>query len=613
MFSIDSNHSQWKLLKDTLNEAQDLKKLHPLHGKLYKTGWKTTWAIKILRYLEKTFAKWHLIDKQNSKYEIITQVLTARENGIIEGEKSEIEAILKIYNILSKKYHNQPLIPKIVKIQKLLKKASKKPAFEEKNGKIQDLIFNQNRGDCPPRQIETPDISNTVEVRMLQSIRLEPEGLLAQAKKVLNNQNLANTTMWIEIKPVDRKKLFNHFHIDEKTIDLSQVFTLGSFLRLVKQQKREGLSTESGIKVICDLLMDVANRMSDTSKTLLMTIHSRIQYFLINVLPEIRAIRTLKTNHEKRTAANKIAKAIIANAKKPGRNYVGEYLCLGWPGHHVNSELQVPYSDGKFKLIIPNAGLGVNHHRPCFQQLDERAEQIPDHYHVINIYEGNEAAIYEALTDLLLLRAEKKEESTRDFPSEFYNALNKHLNRIEDLSIPGRPIQTVGNCTLRNQEEAIFYICQRENEVACANTILDRIEEIGKENAHRLYPALRDLVLERPQKEKIQPLSKKNGQLVLEDGNDETLYLLPFEKADDHFVIGTKGDIHVTYQFISRQHADIFWRNGEYIVKKHPKCSQRLFLNDQELIPGKEMPLKKNDLIHLGTVRFLVKKLKNIA
>ena len=174
---------------------------------------------------------------------------------------------------------------------------------------------------------------------------------------------------------------------------------------------------------------------------------------------------------------------------------VGHFTEGGWSGHFLNVEIY-PNEDGSYSVFVANAGGGADryHMAEVFS-----AGELRRIYYTVNEYRiGSQGEIYDILENIMKCCNYDIDSNSDDFYSMFVGK-----TQIINLGVPSRPVQHVGNCGVRNQEELIFRILQRCDAVDLANKFQDYIIEFYQKQVGDLYPALRDQI------EAQKPLIKK--------------------------------------------------------------------------------------------------------
>jgi hypothetical protein len=178
--------------------------------------------------------------------------------------------------------------------------------------------------------------------------------------------------------------------------------------------------------------------------------------------------------------ANSTANAIDLQSK----NELGYLFEGGWAGHFIQTEIKK--EGNKYLLQVANAGSGaVKFHDPSDNWNPFRYPE----YIVTKTFEiPNRDKLIDVLETLITAKT-RKQHVFFSGADEYYSAFNGLKERIYTDAI-ARPVQRVGNCGFRNQEELLFAILQRNGEADLANRIQYSMVNLYQNYPH-LYAALK--------------------------------------------------------------------------------------------------------------------------
>lgn len=455
--------------------------------------------------------------------------------------------------------------------------------------------------------------NQTVMIRMLASVVWSVEDIKLEAIK-----RGFDPDKRVKDYPVAMIEDFMRHYDAAKNVIVSPQMTIEKLIGDIEKSKKEGLIAKESYAAMSHMLEKYLKIAPPEDRKLFETFQQRLEDQFNFVFKEGEQLKKLLSPPASISKANQLAKVsaqnLLQKASQPAYQEIGPFLSAGWfsatkTGHHIN--LEVRKVGDKFHFIISNAGAGSSNHREVFN-LDRDGNPIPrdDNQGITTqIFEADAAQAQEILKNVLLFRYEFQE-STKN-SANFY-AIFKNAKVIEDYSLPVRPFQDVGNCGVRNIQESLFYIAQRQGKVQAANDFQDLLtSELLVAAKH--YPALKQELELKGRKPRVKPLLKGDSQFILREPLNKKDHVLPQGmKEEIAFPIGLLGTIAVTSPNLSRQQAQLVQKNGKYYLERHPKCHKdnRVgLLRDgrfQEITGTQQVEVRKGDIIQLNAYRLTV-------
>lgn len=427
-----------------------------------------------------------------------------------------------------------------------------------------------------------------------------------------------------------------------KNVNYSQDTTIERLIKKVEASKHEGLVTKEAHAAMSHVLRSFldSDKASSEDKKLFKVIQERMEEQFDYEWTGRRILKqALAYGINAQELAHEQAREILAKADLPKYKTIGPFLSAGWSreggGHHINVEtLRV---GDKYHIIVSNAGAGVGRgHRPVYeydakgnlittyQEVDERGNPLEDDKGnpiikekmegiTIKTYETDAAGAEKILADVLIFNTQLQEPTAS---KDFYDLFDK-ATPIEDYRILPRRLQDIGNCAVKSQEEAYFYICQRLGRTSAANAFLNFLdEELLRVAKH--YPALRDDLKKKGKKPPVQPLLEGSSIFVLHEMSPtkgRVEHRLPLgSKEEQIFPIGREEMVALTKPEggISRRHAVLIQKNGKYYLRRHEKCHPDNTVGCirggklHTVKAGESYEVRKGDVIDLSGYRLTV-------
>lgn len=390
-------------------------------------------------------------------------------------------------------------------------------------------------------------------------------------------------------------------------IKLDESMTVRELLTKIKKLKENGLTDSVGfeaMKLVLDESLLANEALSLEDKALLEKLIQRNneqrkiqkkQKSLFKIWKKYKSSSDIKDKKNFQKEKAKLAEKVLAEVLRHENEDVGVLISTGWKEHHVN--LEFLFENGTYKIIIANAGDGSETNRQVYEAKGRhKTPRLNKKKGItIKIFETKDREIFKKiLSDVLVFEGTA---SKRNVETKF-DALFDGLTLVEDYSIPPRPWQTTSNCVVRNQQESIFYICQRNDRVSLANQIQKNLEKNLINRAALVeseYPSLKD-GLEQHKKIQIEPLRKGSCTLVLRDTRKDADHYVPLGNGIK-MVLGRKGDILISdyKKSISKRHAVLEEKKGKFLVSLHPKSNSEAKVCIHR--NGKKISLKKDSKV----------------
>jgi len=458
--------------------------------------------------------------------------------------------------------------------------------------------------------------SHTVLARMLGSVIWSKDDIKLEAiKRGFDPDKCVG-----EYSAEKIKNFLNHYDA-AKNINPSSDMTIAQLISKIEESKQEGLVTKESYAATSYILESYLKVVPPQDREFFETFQQRFEEqfkYEWDERPHLKKLLLPPANIAgAEQFAKKGARDLLRKADKPEYQQVGALISGGWNsrtkgGHHIN--IEVRKAGDKYHIILNNAGSGARFHRKVYD-LGEDGYPIPrkDNAGITTkIFEADASEAEEILKNVLLFKSQPQEGDNNS--GDFYELFNK-AKVIEDYSIPIRPFQDIGNCSVRNVQESLFYIAQRQGKIDAVNAFQDHLtSELLLAAKH--YPALeRDLVL-KGKKPRIKPLQQGVAQLVLREITANKDHVLPQGlKGQAVFPIGTQGVVSVealNVHNLSRLQAQLVQKDGKYYLERHPKCYKDnvvgLVRGAQmyELTAGNQMEVQKGDIIQLNGYKLVV-------
>ncbi|PJD96789.1 MAG: hypothetical protein CK425_05465 [Parachlamydia sp.] len=453
----------------------------------------------------------------------------------------------------------------------------------------------------------------TFMARMLASVMWTAEDIKLEAIK-----RGFDPAKRVEDYPMAMMEDFLKHYDARKNVIVSPQMTIEKLIKDIEKSKEEGTLAKETHAAMSYMLGKYLKVVPPQDRKFFETLHQRLEDQFNYVFKEGAQLKKLLAPPALTAQANQIAgvsaQNILKKASSPEYQEVGVFVSGGWfsvthGGHHIN--LEVRKVGDKFHIIASNAGSGSRNHREVFA-LDRDGDPVPrdDNQGITTqIFEADATEAEEILKNVLLFRYEFQESDRNS--ANFY-ALFKNAKVIEDYSLPVRPFQNIGNCGVRNIQESLFYIAQRQGKVEAVNAFQDLLtSELLAVAEH--YPALKQELELKGKKPRVKPLLKGNSQLILREPLNKKDHVLPRGmKEEVAFPIGLMGAIAVTAPNLSRQQAQLVQKNGKYYLERHPRCHKdnRVGLlrggRFQEVNGREQVEVRKGDVIQLNNYRLTV-------
>lgn len=421
----------------------------------------------------------------------------------------------------------------------------------------------------------SPDALDTHIARNFASVRVDANWVLNDAMRFFSvgrNHKLA------DLPRADLQKFLQR-HAVEGRIHVHASATLQDMAQKIAALKREGVDGHKSYQAMMDIIDTVLakapyNDPNSEKGQLLRTFRSRIVQMDKdrNILDQMLLSVERGNPAEAEKLAERLADRIIADAKLPGFEKIGPLMEGGWRritgGHRINVE--VLHVNGRWRFIVAQAGAGSGHHRHDFKKDQNQQPLEADLNRVVPVFiveYKTEAEAKELVKQIALYkRGPASLLPANGTEGKGFYALFNNGKIIDEHNIPFRPTQRMGNCALRSQEEALFYVCQRLGFVDLANAFQDTLEDKIARNA---YPALKAKIAARGPKEPIKPLLDAPIKLTLSDG--KTRHILPMTEAG-RYTIGRLAEIALPYDQgkFSREQALIGMSHGKFYVALTP-------------------------------------------
>ncbi|PJD96788.1 MAG: hypothetical protein CK425_05460 [Parachlamydia sp.] len=457
------------------------------------------------------------------------------------------------------------------------------------------------------------DPSQTVMARMLGSVVWSMEDIKLEAIR-----RGFDPDKKVKDYPVAMIEDFMQHYDAAKNVTVSSQMTIEKLIGDIEKSKNEGLIAKESHAAMSHMLEKYLEIAPPEDRKLFETFQQRLEDQFNFVFKEGEQLKKLVSPPASISKANQLAKVsaqnLLQKASQPAYQEIGPFLTAGWlsttkSGHHIN--LEVRKVGDKFHLVVSNAGAGSGNHREVFN-LDRDGNPIlrDDNQGITTqIFEADAAEAEEILKNVLLFRYELQESDTNS--ANFY-AIFKNAKVIEDYSLPVRPFQDIGNCGVRNIQESLFYIAQRQGKVQAANDFQDLLtSELLVAAKH--YPALKQELELKGRKPRVKPLLKGDSQFILREPLNKKDHVLPRGmKEEIVFPIGLMGAIAVRAPNLSRQQAQLVQKNGKYYLERHPRCHKdnRVGLlrggRLQEVTGREQVEVRKGDVIQLNDYRLNV-------
>lgn len=467
--------------------------------------------------------------------------------------------------------------------------------------------------------VDSKDIMESTVIRMLGSMEITRKKLL----KKTNELNIDPESKVGDYKEEGYRKIYallDAYKARDK-IKLDESMTVRELLTKIKKLKKNGLTDSVGfkaMKLVLDESLLANDALSLEDKSLLEKLIQRNkeqrkiqkkQESLFKSWKKYKSTSEAKDKKHFQRKKAKLTEKILEDVLRHENENVGVLISTGWEEHHVNVECL--YENGTFKIVIANAGEGSETNRQVYEAKGRHKTPRLDKKKgiTVKIFETKDKEIFrKALSDVLVFEGTT---SQKNVETKF-DALFSALTLIEDYSIPPRPWQTTSNCVVRNQQESIFYICQRNNRVSLANQLQENLEKNLINRAALVeseYPSLKD-GLEKNKKIQIEPLLKGSCTLVLRDHRKDALHYIPLGNGIK-MVFGRKGDIPISdyKKSISKRHAVLEEEKGKFLLSLHPKSHSEakvsIHRNGKKISLRKEgktkkISLKKGDILYFN-------------
>ena len=429
---------------------------------------------------------------------------------------------------------------------------------------------------------------DTHAVRHLASVSMKPPLVLDQAMEFFNAPKDRKV---VELPRKDYEDFQRHYHI-EAQIEITPTMTLEELAQKIAALKSEGMSTIKSFQVILAIIdallkKEAYQRTESKGHQFLIAYRARILE-LIQECQELKMLRDIDS----------LIQDKLKSAKIPEFQEIGVFLQGGWPIHYIHVELL--HINGKWRFIVAQAGNGVaQHHRTALLRDQDNQPCAADLENIVPIkmFEVESENDAKALGIKIYQYSYQAQFSAvfKGREHEGFYALFEKARVIDEHNIPFRKPQSMGNCSLRSQEEGFFYLCQRLKLVEVANDFVTTLEEMIKANA---YPALLE---EMAPKEPVQPLVETLWNLEVFEPDGRGVHYLPFPQ-NGGYMVGRAAEILLPRRkSFSREQATIAMEEGKAmikgLVKRHKVEVIKVDGSRHVLLELKKIEIQKGDIL----------------
>lgn len=346
-----------------------------------------------------------------------------------------------------------------------------------------------------PFNIKTMKFGISRKRRMLGSVYFKKNEIL---QKALELGLTPHDKKMSEFPSEKLDSLFDYFGIsilERRFIEGS--LTIFQLAKEIKKRKKAGLYYQEKYEGMQEALnyFVKSTEILDEDKELFKIFQDRLEEQFGLYFSTIEPLNTLTDEKSKNEMALKIAQYVLLKVDCSKYKEIGFFVNGGWSGdkygHHIN--IEVRKIGDKFYFYLANAGAGVRYH----------GKVKGNRCVVIKIFEANAEDALEILKNIILLRTSP---DVTNHSKKFYQIFKK-AKTINNSYIPSRPLQTGGNCGVRNQEECWFYACQRLEKVEAANNFLKSLQKMLIEGDAE--PFFKKKLQEKGPKEPVKPFLKR--------------------------------------------------------------------------------------------------------
>lgn len=372
---------------------------------------------------------------------------------------------------------------------------------------IEDEFINEPESERPISKLSTE------QIRALASINVgEPDKLIKNVVFILTGKNwgeyaffhneqviLTPLNMFSEDKILEALEYYDVELTKRQFQDYSRYGTILDLLRVIFNTKREGLFADQAWScmevLLYDFLEEKQEELTERQFDLVKKIYRRTKYRRRHI-EDVDTLRGLYFKGQRNAiyssmylkVLNEYVDKEIDMVDKCYCKPIGHFVEAGWCGHFVSVEI-LPLENGRYSILVANAGGGAERYH---LELNTDPEETRLLSCTVNEYIIEESRLYNIIESIAEMFTRNYYES--DKLSDVFYSVFEGSTQIINLGVPQRPLQRVGNCGVRNQEELIFRILQRCDEVDLANKLQDYFVEYYQRQITELYPALRDMI-----------------------------------------------------------------------------------------------------------------------
>lgn len=375
---------------------------------------------------------------------------------------------------------------------------------------IVDLLNTKTKVDVASKNPKKLLRSNTKLIRMVGGLKIDKELVSDQINSIMPDKEkiLTKEAAAAHLPKIERLFGLNPFDMDPQFQEVlsNKDKTISDLFEKIITSKEEGLSPDISKRSMEYLLKTALSSLEfdDKEKELLELIRQEIHYdlelFDISyelVFKEAPEIIPPVAQHLTETLFQRIEQK--AN-QKVGVFYIdsGYKHNFGIEGHLISIEIEK--QQDKYIIAVANAGAGT-----LITSNDGKFCQSVRLYE-INASEEGTQRLQQLLRDLINFKL-KSYSASETYPEDYYIIFEKYTNERTDVRIPQRPIQEVGDCSIRSPEELIFNKLQRLGHHQLASKLQKHNLKIALESARDQYPALREIAVNKKARPDLEPFT----------------------------------------------------------------------------------------------------------